>query len=170
MSNAPTPGVESQDLSARRPKPVRYTPLPEFLFRLLRARWPIPCVPRWWAIVTLRDDVEEVFSRPDIFKVPFAAESARLNGGGTNGTPFLLGMDNPKKHDAQLIDVMNVFRRSDVAAVGQISKRRAGEIINRADGRLDAVSGLITEITLDVCSEYLGVRIDDREDFTEALV
>ena len=58
MSNAPTPGVESQDLSARRPKPVRYTPLPEFLFRLLRARWPIPCVPRWWAIVTLRDDVE----------------------------------------------------------------------------------------------------------------
>src|ERR1700738_912684 len=60
MSSAPTPGVESQNLSARRPKPVRYTPLPEILFRFLRARWPIACVPGWWAIVTLRDDVEEV--------------------------------------------------------------------------------------------------------------
>jgi cytochrome P450 len=169
MSNAPTPGVESQNLSARRPVPVRYFPLPEILFRFLRARWPNACG-FGWAIVTLRDDVEEVFSRPDIFKVPFAEEIARLNDGQEPGTPFVLGIDNAKKHDAQLIEVMQVFTRSDAVEVGRISNRRAREIIENADGRLDAVSGLITEVTIDICSEYLGVRVDDRTDFAEALM
>jgi cytochrome P450 len=171
---ATPPASQGEKLSARRPRPVRYVPPLQLLFGFFRHIWPIPHIwlPHYgrWGAVTLRDDVEEVLSRPDIFTVPYASEMTRLTDGSPPGTPFILAMDDPARHDEQLVRVMKVFRRSDAVGVGETAYRNASAIVRQSNGRLDAVRELITGIPLDICESYLGVPIPDRRSIAEALV
>ncbi|KXU95313.1 hypothetical protein CR51_25280 [Caballeronia megalochromosomata] len=170
-------GERSPSLSSRRPAPVRYVPPLQYLLGVLRYVWPIPHwvlpTPRLhrFAAVLLREDVEEVLSRPDIFTVPFAGEMRRLADGSWPGTPFILGMDDVREHDEQLVRLMNVFRLDDVGIVSEIAQRHASLTVDAVKGgELDAIEKLITDVPLDICVEYLGVPIKDRRSFTEALV
>jgi cytochrome P450 len=163
-------GERSPRLSSRRPAPVRYVPPLQYLLGVLRYLWPIPGLFRY-AAVLLREDVEEVLSRPDIFKVPFAGEMTRLADGSWPGTPFILGTDDKSAHDEQLVRLMHVFRLDDVETVGEIARRHASRTVGAATGgELDAIEKLITDVPLDICVEYLGVPVGDRRSFTEALV
>jgi cytochrome P450 len=140
---------------------------------LLRTVCPIPRLPLRWAAVTRYDDVAEVLSRQDVFLVPFADEIARLNDGEAPGTPFILGIDDPNKHDDQLKLVAQAFKRSDVEKlVTPIARRCAQNIIAGAkDGRIDAIGQLITRVPLDLCIEYYGVDIPgDQQKFADAAI
>ena len=64
------------DAERHRPRTTPLTRLAAWIFgshwfwRLLRTVWPIPRV-AGWALVSRYDDVAEVFSRHDVFRVPF---------------------------------------------------------------------------------------------------
>jgi cytochrome P450 len=147
-----------------------YIPLPQLLFGFLRVVWPIPRL-FGWAIVTRYSDVEEVLVRPDVFKVPFAKEMARLNDGAEPGTPFILGIDDPQTHDAQLKLVMAAFPRQDVAKRITIPARdEAMAIVEAAAStrRIDAIQALIIQIPMNICVRYHGVAVPDRTRFWDA--
>jgi cytochrome P450 len=150
--------------------PDSYIPSAQLLFGFLRAVLPIPRG-LGWAIVTRHSDVEEVLARPDVFKVPFAGELARLNDGAEPGTPFILGIDDPQAHDAQLQRVMAAFPRDEVATQITIPARKdAMTILAAAEPaqRIDAVQALIIQIPINICVRYYGVAIDDHTLFWAA--
>src|SRR3974390_435866 len=70
--------------------------LPEFVY--FTNYLPVP-IPRFWVLVTRREDVAEVLSRHDVFKVPWSEETRLLNDGDKNGTNFILGIDGGKEYD-----------------------------------------------------------------------
>lgn len=149
----------------------------QWLMRLARTCWPIP---RFfgYAAVTRYDDVAEVLSRHDVFKVPFADEIARLNDIGENSsTPFLLGIDDEEAHDRQLKRVMQAFKRDDIARVARLSRRSADDLISKSipcpstdRRRIDAIRELITRVPIEVCREYFGVEIEEPQDFADATI
>ena len=140
-----------------------YVPPLQFFFAFLRVVCPIPRL-FGWAIVTRHSDVEEVLARPDVFKVPFARELARLNDGAEPGTPFILGIDDLQDHDAQLQLVMAAFPRDDVATRITIPVRQdAMTILAAAEParRINAVQALIIQIPINICVQYYGVAVAD---------
>ncbi len=147
----------------------------QWLMRLLRTCWPIPRLFRY-AMVTRYDDVAEVLSRPDVFKVPFAEEIARLNDIGENSsTPFILGIDDKEAHDRQLKRVMQAFRREDIAKVTALSRTSADNAISSSTAcpsskrrQIDAIRDLITRVPLEVCKKYYGVEIEEQQKFAYA--
>ncbi len=133
---------------------------------------PVP-IPRFWVLVTRYEDVDEVLSRNDVFKVPWSAETKLLNDGHENGTNFILGLDGERpeegggEYDWQLAQVMHAFRREDVATiVVPVARDAATSIVDRCGGRLDAVEKLVTAVPLTICQSYYGVTIPAPLDFT----
>jgi len=147
-----------------------YIPPLQLLFGFLRVVWPIPRL-FGWAIVTRYSDVEELLARPDVFKVPFDKELARLNDGAEPGTPFILGIDDPQTHDAQLKLVMAAFPRQDVAnRITNPVRHDAMTIVAAAAStrRIDAIKDLIIQIPINICIQYYGVAVPDRTRFWDA--
>jgi cytochrome P450 len=164
------PGSREEERATRAGRPDRYKPLAQHIFGFFRWTWPIARLGRY-AVVARYDDVQEVLARSDVFEVPFAHEIARLNDGDGDGTPFILGIDDRAKHDAQATAVMQVFRREDIAVrVARFSARRAREIVAAGNGKLEAIGHLIRRIPLEICTEYYGVDIANPEAFTEAAI
>ena len=177
-ATAGTPGARPT-FDAERHKP-RIAPLSalvaaifssRWFWWLVRTVWPIPRV-AGWALVSRYDDVAEVFSRHDAFRVPFGAEITRLNGGGPNGTPFILGMDDDAEHARQLRLVMQAFRHADIPTVKKIAYEAASRQLEERvrDGEIDAIQDLITAVPLAICEEYYGVAIAERQTFAYATI
>ena len=122
---------------------------------LLRRFWPIASVGNY-ALVTRRDDVEEVLGRHDVFQVPWGKKVEMLSGGQN----FLLGMEaNPDYWRIQK-QVMAAFRFEDVCSVvAPLSFRFASEIVAKSSGRFDAVEALITRVPALISEHYYGVDI-----------
>ncbi len=135
---------------------VRALPVPQFFVRF----------------VGRYDEVIDVLSRPDIFRVPAAKEIARLNGGKSRGTPYILGIDKPKAHDAHLSLVMCAFPRGEIATrVVLLAAQSAKNCVPTAaeQTKFDAVQGLFIEVALDICEQYFGVPLGpDRLKFAYA--
>jgi cytochrome P450 len=149
-----------------------YIPPLQLLLGFLRVFWPIPRL-FGWAIVTRHSDVEEVLGRPDVFKVPFGDEMARLNDGAVPGTPFILGIDDPQAHDDQLKLVMAAFPRRDVANRIAIPARDDAMAIVAAAAptrRIDAIHALIIQIPINICVQYYGVAVPDPSRFSAAAI
>ena len=129
-------------------------------FWLLRKVWPIACL-AGYRIVTRYDDVAEVLSRHDVFRVPFDAEMARLNDGKEPGTPFILGIDNTQAHDEQLMKVMRIFKRSDVKAIVEPVSFNFAETAIKSSGKasIEAIGELITGVPLHLCGTYYGIDV-----------
>jgi cytochrome P450 len=147
-----------------------YIPPLQFLFGFLRVVWPIPSL-FGWAIVTRHSDVEEVLARPDVFKVPFDKELARLNDGAPPGTPFILGIDDLEAHDAQLQLVMAAFPRQDVARRITLPTRNDAMRIVAAAApaqEINAIQALIIQIPINICVQYYGVAVPDPTKFWAA--
>jgi len=162
------PGSREDERATRIGRPDRYMPFAQRLFGLLRRFRPIAPLP-CFTVVSRYDDVQEVLTRPDVFKAPFAEEIARLNDGKAPGTPFILGIDDREAHDAQVGTVMRAFRREDIAGrVAPFAAQRADAIVAEASGKLDAIEHLVTRIPLDICREYYGVPIEEPEKFIDA--
>jgi cytochrome P450 len=155
--------------------PVRPPRLKPFLARLIMSppqrllapvRLLLP-IPRafGWAAVLRYDDVAEVLQRHDVFRVPFAAEISRLNDGVEPGTPFVLGIDDENAHRRQLDDIMWAFPLRDIAEV--VAPRSFGSaeahLAKARSAPFDAIPGLVTAVPLDICRDYYGVALDERE-------
>jgi cytochrome P450 len=147
-----------------------YIPPLQLLFGFLRLFWPIPRL-FGWAIVTRHSDVEEVLGRPDVFKVPFGDEIARLNDGAAPGTPFILGIDDAQAHDAQLKRVMAAFPRQDIAKrITKPARDDAMEIVAAAASthQIDAIQALVIQIPINICVHYYGVAVPNPTRFSTA--
>ena len=155
--------------------PVRPPRLKPFLARLImsppqrllapvRLLCPIPRA-FGWAAVLRYDDVAEVLQRHDVFRVPFAAEISRLNDGDEPGTPFILGIDDERGHRRQLEDIMWAFPLSDTWRPS--SPRSFASARKRLEaaqpGPFDAIPDLVTAVPLDICRDYYGVALEERE-------
>jgi cytochrome P450 len=138
-------------------------------FWLLRKWWPIANF-FGFRVITRYEDVAEVLLRHDIYRVPFDKEIARLNDWKGDGTPFILGNDDTKTHDEQLMRVMRVFRRDDVKAVVEPkSFQFAKEAIEKAGiGEIEAIGELITGVPLRICEEYYGIKMPEKQSRTFA--
>jgi cytochrome P450 len=137
---------------------------------VIRICWPIPRL-AGWAAVSRYDDVAEVLSRHDVFKVPFADEIARLNDvGEDSSTEFTLGIDDEAKHDRQQMQVMKAFRRDDLERITSLSRECANKAVGGfPGGKFDAIEKLITGVPLHLCSEYYGVDVPgDPQSFADA--
>ncbi|WLA68591.1 cytochrome P450 [Bradyrhizobium diazoefficiens] len=145
---------------------------PHWLFWLLREFWPIPRL-FGWAAVTRYDDVAEVLEQDDVFQVPFGEKVQRLNGGPN----FLLGMQRDSEYWVCQEQVMQAFRRDDVAKIiAPLAKQASNDIIARSEeagkGRVDAIESLITRVPIVICCEYYGIRVPEpqRIDFGRWLI
>jgi cytochrome P450 len=149
--------------------PTRYMPSWARFLRFLRTCLPIiklgPLV-----VVTRYEDVVDVLTNDEVFKVPFGEEMARLNDGRSPGTPFILGMDCPSAHDEQLALIQRSFTRDDIdAVVKPMCKRFAEESIAASSGEhFDAIENLITKVPLRLCEEYYGIPIKNPRRFALA--
>lgn len=144
---------------------------PLWILAFLRTVCPILRLGRFLAIVSRHEDVAEVLSQDDVFRVPWPQRVRILNDGDLPGTPFILGMNDRTEHAAMLKQVMRAFDRSDIAAlvVPQLV-RSAEEIVAQAPGgKLEAIRGLVTRVALELCVSYHGVPIPEgkREEFAD---
>ncbi len=98
-------------------------------------------------------DVAEVLEHDDVFQVPFGEKVRRLNGGPN----FLLGMQRDSEYWVCQKQVMQAFRRDDVAKiVAPLAERASNDIIAQSEGagkgRIDAIEGLITRVPIVIFS------------------
>ena len=134
--------------------------LPIFL-RLMRRFWPIARLPFiGLTFVTRYDDVQEVLGADKAFPVPFGDKVKELNGGPN----FVLGMEESPEYRAIQKQVMRAFRREDIAEiVAPMAAALASEIVTRAEGRLDAIEGLITLVATRICEDYYGIVLEPEQ-------
>jgi cytochrome P450 len=104
-------------------------------------------------VVTLHDDVREVFATDAVFTVPYAANLDVITG----GEPFFLGMGDTLQYRAQLAAMRHVIHPEDLSVLGQEAEAQAEAIVATSKGRLDVVDQLVRKVTFGVLASYLGV-------------
>ena len=132
---------------------------PRWIFSLLRRFSPIARVPLInLVIVTRFDDVQEVLAREQIFHVPYGQKVKDLNGGPN----FLLGLQHGDEYVLYRKLVMQAFRREDVPDIVTLqAARRSRQLLDRCNGRIDAVECLLTLVSTLICEDYYGLTIPD---------
>jgi cytochrome P450 len=137
---------------------------PQWWMGLLRRFWPIARLPGGWAVVTRFEHVQEVLAKESVFQVPFGERMMEM----TSGPNFVLGMQDGPEYQRQHAQILQAFRRDDVAAiVAPLSAKFAGEIVGACDGRIDAIEDLITRVPTLLCESYYGVPIADKRLFAQ---
>jgi len=122
------------------------------IFALLRVVKPILVTPSM-AIVTRFDDVEEVLSRDQVFRVPYSQAFATLTDGGS----FLLGVDGTPAYMRDASTLQKVARREDIdSLVIPIVTRAAENAVRGASGRIDVVTELGEVVLSSLVAEYFG--------------
>lgn len=131
-----------------------------FVFRLLRAIWPIPRMGKL-VLVTRYDDVREVFLNDAAFRVPYGPKLDVIMG----NHPFFLGMDDTSEYRRDTAAMRMVVRPDDIAQrLAPAVEKLAGEIVEAGAGELEVVDGLVRRTTFDVLSDYFGVSAPPGED------
>jgi cytochrome P450 len=122
-----------------------------FGFRLLRRFKPIVRFGNLY-VVTLHDDVREVFATDRVFGVPYKPKLDVIMG----GQPFFLGMADGPQYRADTAALRQVVRGDDLAMLGDRVEAKAELIVADCGGRVDVVD-LVRTVTFAYLSEYLGV-------------
>lgn len=124
-----------------------------FVFRVLRAAWPIPKV-RNMVAATRCLDVREVFLNDEAFGVPYKPKLDVIMG----GQPFFLGMGDTPTYRADTEAMRKVVRREDIGArLAPAVERMASEIVDGAGGRIEVVGQLVRRVTFQFLGDYFGV-------------
>jgi cytochrome P450 len=107
-------------------------------------------------VVTRRDDVVDILTRPDTFSLPYAS---RLHG------RFLLGLEGDE-HAAGVAELRRVLRNEDVPRVAALVSSTSEEIVERcrAQGELDVGTDLVYPVMIRSVMDYLGLREVDPDD------
>jgi cytochrome P450 len=137
---------------------------PQWWMGLLRRFWPVARFPGGWALVTRFEHVQEVLAKESVFQVPFGERMTEM----TSGPNFVLGMQDGPEYQRQHAQILQAFRRDDVAAtVAPLSAKFAAEIVGNCGGRIDAIEDLITRVPTLLCESYYGVPIPDKRLFAQ---
>ena len=129
----------------------------DFLIRLglklLRTFLPILKF-RGYVVVTRFDDVEEVFSRPNVFGVTYAEKMAVVTAGGN----FFLGMNDTETYERDVSNMRVLMPRSDAAAIIKpLVENYANSLVDSLGDNFDFVADLSSRVPVHFCSDYLGV-------------
>ena len=103
-------------------------------------------------VVTLHDDVLEVFGNDAAFGVVYNDNLQVLTG----GEPFFLGMSDSPDYRAQLQAMRRVVMASDLPALGDKAEALAEALVAASGGRVEVVS-LVRKVTFGVMALYFGV-------------
>jgi cytochrome P450 len=120
-------------------------------FRILRTVRPIPKFGSTF-LVTLHDDVREVFGTDASFRVPYEANLRIITG----GEPFILGMDDGPAYRSALRAMHDVTPASDLPVLGDRAEDLAGKIVGASGGRVEVVD-LIRRVSFALHAGYFGV-------------
>ena len=148
----------------RNPGPLggRIPPLREHmrpLFALLRAVRPVCHVPfQSLVLVTRYDDVAEVLRNDSAFGVPYGPKIELMAGEN-----FLLGFDDGDRYQRDRALVVCTFPPADVRSLAERAAKRAGQILRDNPAGVDAMKALVTPVLLDICQDYFGVLVKDRD-------
>lgn len=123
-----------------------------FGFRVLRRFQPILRLGTTY-IVTLHDDVREVFGTDAAFQVPYNPNLDVITG----GEPFFLGMADTPQYHAGIDAMRRVVRADDLPLLAKRAEEQAEAIVSRSGGRMDVVDQLVRRVSFDMIAEYFGV-------------
>jgi cytochrome P450 len=122
-----------------------------FGFAVLRRFRPILRLGRMF-VVTLDDDVREVFGTDAAFGVVYA-DSIKVI---TAGEDFFLGLPDSREYQAQLAAMRRVVAPSDLPALGDRAEALAQAIVATSGGRVEVVS-LVRQVAFGLIPPYFGV-------------
>lgn len=120
-------------------------------FGLLRRFWPIPRLGSIY-VVTLYDDVREVFLTDQAFQVPYRANLDLITG----GEPFFLGLANTPEYRDQLHAMRQVVQNKDLASLAARAEELAEKIVAVSNGAVEVVD-LVRRVAFELMSAYFGV-------------
>jgi cytochrome P450 len=104
-------------------------------------------------VVTLHDDVREVFGTDAAFRVPYKPNLDVITG----GEPFFLGMADTPEYHAGIEAMRRVVHADDLPGLARRAEARAEEIVSRSGGRVEVVGQLVRRVSFDMLAEYFGV-------------
>ena len=122
-----------------------------FGFRLLRRFRPILKMGSTY-VVTLHDDVREVFANDKAFGVPYWEKLQMI----TSGEPFFLGMGDTPAYHAGLNAMTRVVRPDDLPGLAERAESLAQDIVDRSGGEVEVVQ-LVRDVTFRMLGDYFGV-------------
>jgi cytochrome P450 len=120
-------------------------------FAILRRLRPIPRLGGLF-VVTLHDDVREVFGADAAFGVVYADNLKVITG----GEDFFLGLPDSPEYQTQLNAMRRVVVASDLPALGDKAEALAEAIVASSGGKVDVVS-LVRRVTFGLIAPYFGV-------------
>jgi cytochrome P450 len=123
-----------------------------FGFRVLRRVSPILRLGSTY-VVTLHDDVREVFGTDTAFQVPYKPNLDVITG----GEPFFLGMADTPQYHAGIEAMRRVVCASDLPTLAERAEVQAEAIVSRSGGRVELVDQLVRRVSFDVLAEYFGI-------------
>ena len=136
---------------------------PDWWLSVLRAVWPRARCGRF-VLLTRNADVREVLERQADFETPYGPEMTEFAGGAN----FILGMSDGEDYRRLKSVVLSAFPPAEVEArVRPIAARRAREIVDGADTKLNAAFDLFRIVSSTICCEYYGVVVDDEGEFAD---
>jgi cytochrome P450 len=104
-------------------------------------------------VVSRGEDVREVLERSDVFEVVYAPRMRMLTG----GADFFLGMQDTPDYTRDVSNMRIVVRRADLAGVvAPCVSGKAGELVARAGGTLDAPQDLTLPTAHHLLDVYFG--------------
>jgi cytochrome P450 len=103
-------------------------------------------------VVTLHDDVREVYRTDHAFRVPYKDNLDVITG----GEPFFLGMADTPQYHAQLDAMRRVARPEDLPMLAARAESMAEAIVEASNGAVEVV-GLVRRVTFDLLADYFGV-------------
>lgn len=138
-------------------------PQREWGLALLRRFWPIARVPYLGVFVSRDEDVREVLAQDKEFPVPWAHRMMHLS----HGQNFVLGMADGPEYRLNYQQLAEAFRREDAAGIVVPRAARACADILRGKTRVDAVRELIWAVPVQLCEDYYGIEIPNKQLFAE---
>ena len=123
-----------------------------FGFRVLRRVRPILRLGSTY-VVTLHDDVREVFGTDTAFQVPYKPNLDVITG----GEPFFLGMADTPEYHAGVAAMRRVVHEGDLPGLAARAELQAEAIVSSSGGRVEVVDQLVRRVTFDMMADYFGV-------------
>ncbi|WP_207462304.1 cytochrome P450 [Azospirillum sp. SYSU D00513] len=118
---------------------------------MLRKLWPIAKFGSSY-VVTLHDDVLEVFATDTAFEAPYKANLDVITG----RQPFFLGMTDTPQYKDSLRNMREVVLASDLPELGNRAEAQAEAMVAASGGTVEVVN-LVRQISFDLIANYFGV-------------
>lgn len=123
-------------------------------FRLISRIAPILNGPKNFTLVTGYDEVQEVFSRPKDFEVPYEKHMEVLRWDN-----FLLAMqDTPQYHHIHS-NTMRLWHSGDTEWIAAITRDTITQILAEGSGTIDLIQDVAKPVLLAIVEQYYGVPV-----------